>query len=627
MRSQPAIGLTTAFVLSSLSGASSCLAQTEQKGIDRHAGLREKLRVEYVHFRPARYETEAVTEIENERPNKGGLVFVYLRNVTDKPVRLAFYRVNGKDESHWLLGGFLAWHRLYDEHLEPGEMTVLELNALTEHFSGGKPFSFVYVDRTWKPACIHGTRLEEDPVQISLLRILPAMREVEVHVRHTGTGTVKLSTLEVIGHETEHVEWRGRTMQGKAYAIARMKLAKPLASSELTIVRLGINAGGKTRTVYAHRRAFVDWFPIGCWSAKPGTYRLLRSLHIELVVQGGTAESPFYKEIAGKLGFRTMCPTGKFWGLDTMRSLEDHPAVACWMLSDEPDWSTPSVVMKYSDDFARRYNKTKPTFITLCRNVKFFEYATIADIPCMDHYAVTAPSSSKWPKPYGTRLEETAYYTRDLRIASEPKPIWIWSQAIAGWDERPKRPVPTPKELASQLLFNLGRGAKGIIWFNYQHEVAERFPDTREAMKRWGRVMRVLRDDLLTAEPADLVASCPPKVDVAPLVSWDKLIVCANNLDYDIHPEAYPFRTQKGVSVEVALPPWIRPKACLAVSPAGVTDAPYRVEGRSATVELGDLEVCKLVVLVNDPSTRRGYEARYQQALGDERTYRPKGAP
>lgn len=30
-----------------------------------------------------------------------------------------------------------------------------------------------------------------------------------------------------------------------------------------------------------------------------------------------------------------------------------------------------------------------------------------------------------------TRLEETAYYTRDLKYAAEPKLIWVWTQGIA----------------------------------------------------------------------------------------------------------------------------------------------------------------------------------------------------
>ncbi|MBN2309854.1 MAG: hypothetical protein JXR94_12845, partial [Candidatus Hydrogenedentes bacterium] len=416
--------------------------QTAQKGADVSRRTKEKLRVDYIGYRAARYETEAVVEPQNGRPNRGGFIRVYLTNTSGKDLQLAYYRCNGKDVSHWLLNGYFAWDRLYNQHLNPGQTTVLEINAVTGDFGAGQPFSFAYIDRSWLPACFREAILAEDPVQISLVRMLPGLRELEVHVRHTGGRRVVLGAVQVLGRNTEHLVWAGAThsvaLKGPSYAIARIRLDHPLAAADLAVLRLSVEEDGDVRQIYAHRRAFEDWFPIGCWSAEPDTYGPLRRHHIELVVRGGRADHEFYSDIAPKYGFRTMCPTGAFDGLDTIRSLADHPAVACWMLADEPDWSTPPVVMMHSDAFARRNNRTKPTFITLCRNVKFFEYGPIADIPCMDHYCVTAPTSSKWPEPYGTRLEETAYYTRDLKTACEPKPIWVWSQAIASWDERPR---------------------------------------------------------------------------------------------------------------------------------------------------------------------------------------------
>lgn len=592
-------------------------AQTAQHGADMRRA-HEKLQIEYVGYRQARYETEKLIEPQNERPNEGGLVFVYLTNVSDQPVQLAYYRVNGEDASYWLLGDRLAWDRVYDENLAPGAMTVLELNALTDDFAPGQPFKFAYVDRTWRPAGHYETELREDSVQISLMRFLPGMKEVEVHVRHTGDSRAQLSGLEIVNHKTVKQEWRGDDIKGPGYAIVRAELDPPLQPSELAIARIAVEDGNGPRPVYAHRRAFADVFPIGVWSGNPDTYALLRRHHVDTLVEGGTADNEFYLRDAEKYGFTTMCPTGKFTGLDTIRSLENHPAVLCWMLSDEPDWSTPGIVMLHSDACVRHYNKTKPTFITLCRNVKFFEYGTISDIPCMDHYAVTAPTSSRWPHRWGTRLEETAYYTRDLKAACEPKPVWIWSQAIANWSERPQRPVPTPEEMASQLLFNLGRGAKGILWFNYDHAVAERYPDARAAMQRWGRVMQVVRPDLLAAEPIEADADAPDKIDVATLVNWDAAVVIATNLDYKIDPKAYPFTPREDVKVTVTLPGWIRPETAMLVSPEGVEEIPFEQKRSRVTVDFGDFSVGRLVVLANDPATKARYEAAYQSALAEE---------
>ncbi|HOZ47899.1 MAG TPA: hypothetical protein PLO37_22590 [Candidatus Hydrogenedentes bacterium] len=594
-------------------------AQTRQKGADAEARGADSVRVEYVGYRPARYETEFLVEPDDERPNRGGLVYVYLRNVAAEPVELAFWRVNRKDESHWRLDGFLAWDRVYDPHLDPGELTVLEINAVTEDFGAGTPFEFSYVQRaSWRPACRCETELREDAVQIALIRILPGLAELEVHVRHRGPDEVTLGDIAVEGRRVENLAWLGERMSDNAHAIARVTLEEPLQPADLAIVSVMVKNGKESRAVFAHRRAFEDRFPIGCWSNNENTFDEIRRLHIDTFVRGGRAEDTFFTETAARYGFRTMTHCGVPVDVDQVRSLGDHPAVACWMLADEPDWSTPANIMLLGDETVRRYNRTKPTFITLCRNVKFFEYAPICDIPCMDHYSVTAPTSSKWPKMYGTHLEETGYYTRDLKGCSEPKPIWVWSQGIAGWGERPKRPVPTPNELAVQLLQNLGQGAKGIIWFNYDHAIAEQYPDVREAMRGWGRVLSVTRNDFLGAEPIEAEVVAPDKTYALPLVSRDKVLICLTNGDYEIHPEAYPFTTKPAVELEVAVPEWIAPAVALEVGPEGVASLSFKAERGKVIVEAGDLEAAKLIVLANDATTEQTYRQAFASAQADE---------
>ncbi len=411
-------------------------------------------------------------------------------------------------------------------------------------------------------------------------------------------------------------------MRGQSHAIARLTLATPLKPSELAILKLDVNDADGERFVYTHRRAFVDRFPIGTWSANEKTWEELKRIHVDTVVEGGSPENPFFSKAVPTYGFHAMVPTDKGRAIDTIRSLGGSPAVSCWMLSDEPDWSTAANIMLFADGLARRYDSTIPTFITLCRNVKFFEYAAIADIPCQDHYCVTAPTSSKWPHVYGTHLEETAYYTRDLKAACEPKPIWVWSQAIANWEERPLRPLPTPEELAAQLVYNLGRGAKGILWFNYDHDVAEKYPEVRDAMRDWGRVMRMIREDLLASDPVQLHSEAPKKVDVATLATRDKVFVFVSNQDYEIDKQAYPFHTQRNVTVHLDLPDWVAPKAALEVSPDGVAELPCEMSRSGARLTLNELHVARVFVLANDAESRSSYETEYQQALSDEqKTY------
>ncbi|MCC6152872.1 MAG: hypothetical protein IT367_03895, partial [Candidatus Hydrogenedentes bacterium] len=97
--SSAAAWIFAAFVVVSVNG----LAQTAQVGADPNAGITQKLRVEYAHYRPAKWETTKVIEYESEHPNEGGLLYFYITNTSDQPVNLRYWRFNNRDESYWIL--------------------------------------------------------------------------------------------------------------------------------------------------------------------------------------------------------------------------------------------------------------------------------------------------------------------------------------------------------------------------------------------------------------------------------------------------------------------------------------------------------------------------------------------
>jgi hypothetical protein len=313
-----------------------------------------------------------------------------------------------------------------------------------------------------------------------------------------------------------------------------------------------------------------------------------------------------------------MVHTGVYPDVDTIRNLGEHPAVSCWMIQDEPDWNKTSQMIFTSVETTHKYNDKKPSLITFCRNVKFCEYAFIVDIPCHDHYSVTAPSTSSWPERYGTRLEETAYYTRDLKYASYPKPIWVWSQGIFNWSQRPKRPVPTPDELAAQLTLNLGRGAKGILWFTFKKNVGEKYPDLRKAIQGWGRVMELLRDDWLGTEPIDADVETRENIDVAVLSGMDKLIVIVFNQDYEIHDAAYPWKTAENLSVSLKKPSWIKPGSLVEVSPEGVTQHKFETQGERLVIPIDKLHVTRVFVFSNDSNAERKLSDKFSEIVKSE---------
>ncbi len=150
--------------------------------------------------------------------------------------------------------------------------------------------------------------------------------------------------------------------------------------------------------------------------------------------------------------------------------------------------------------------------------------------------------------------------------------------------------------------------------------MSKAYPETRESMRGWNRVMTVLREELLASEPWwSSSPKAPENIDVAPLVGWDTLILCITNLDYKIDPKAYPFNVRKDVEVSVALPDWLAPSSALAVTGRGVEAVRMNIEARRATVVIPSLLDAMIVVLSNDGAAQILYDKRFKDLQSKEK--------
>ena len=586
------------------------------------------IRFEYLHYRPVEYEKHKVQENENVHPNKGGLIYVYYKNTSNKPITLAHWRWNNFDESVWRLDNLICWDRKYGNKINPGQTSVLEINGTSKDFAENNDYNFEFISRnTWKSVLSHSGKLIKDQISIPLIRFKKGLRRIEIHVRNRGDKNIEIEEIEIIGKQKLGLNILGRNLSPSGHAIASIELKESLNESELVIIKVNINESGKIRTVMAHRRAFEDYFPIGTWGAKREDYLMQRQHHIDTCVEGSNLKSEFYIKEARQYGYKSLA-TINYNDTHSLRINRKQSAIACLQLSDEPDWVTHPQQVLLQDSIARNAYPYAPTMTTLCRNVTFFEYAPIVDLPCMDHYCVTAPSTSKWPSPYGTKLEETGYYTRDLKVASEPKPIWVWSQGLFDWDERPQQTVPTPEELAVQLVQNIGNGAKGILWFTFRKNPGLKYPKTRNAIRGWGRVLRLIREDLLGSEPIlhENIES-PSNVDAMALVNNNRIILCVTNKDYKMHPDGYKFNKQEKAKIKISLPSWISPKNIVKILPKGVKemDCNYDNNG-NIIIDIDEFRDAMIIAISNNEQSGNAFKARFKSILLDERRDFSRGA-
>ena len=135
--------------------------------------------IEYVHYRPVKYERGKVIERQNEKPNKGGLVFLYVKNISNEQIRFRRWYLNRKESITYRLSGDIAWDRIHHERLEPGQTTAMEISGMSEDFSPDKPFEFAFIGGNWRPSGAIKTTLKKDPIDITFIHVLPGMKQVQ----------------------------------------------------------------------------------------------------------------------------------------------------------------------------------------------------------------------------------------------------------------------------------------------------------------------------------------------------------------------------------------------------------------------------------------------------------------
>ena len=574
------------------------------------------IKVQYVSLRPARWEEKALIEEINEKRNLGGLVLVYYKNVSDKPVHLREWYLNERESGHFRLAGDVAWDRRYTSVLMPGQTTVQEISGVSEDFQIGKKADFALIGADWKPVAFYPSVFEPEKIRVTSMVMDESLALITIHIRNFISSEVAIKSISFEGKNARQVTLTSNSMEGSGHVIARVQLEQPFAPGELALIKIETEINGKAHIIYSHRNAYADYFPNGTWGIEESQYEDAKRHHLNTMVRGGHSNDQFFSKDFKTTGIKAMPHTGIYPNVDMLRDLENHSAVALWYIHDEPDWLYSPQLIMASHEMTKKYSTRKPTLITLCRNVKFFEFAFISDIPCHDHYSVTAPTTSKWPYVYGTRLEETGYYTADLKYAAEPKPIWVWSQGVHLWDERPRMPLPTPDELGAQLYFNLSRGAKGNLWFTFMEEAGNRFPATKKALQQYSRIVRLLDKDILASDPYHGQVTAPEKIDVASLITTDKLIMFITNTNYQISDSAYQWTNAKNVKVQVKLPNWFKAIDGFEVSPeAGINTAKWKMNENTIELALSELRMGRVFVFTMNKETRKQYETQFNELL------------
>ncbi|MCC5928810.1 MAG: hypothetical protein JJU28_06160 [Cyclobacteriaceae bacterium] len=581
--------------------------------------FRLPLMVEYIVLRPARWEDgRSNLEVEEKR-NHGGLVFIYYTNVSDQAVSLSEWYLNDRESGQYRLAGDIAWDRRYNTVVQPGETSVLEICGVSEDFSPGRPVIFSQLNRSNRNVTYHESVFQKEQVHISSIIFESDLKQLTVHLQNHTDRRVDIQDIIFSGKRVENLWVSSEIIEPGGHVVAKVGLTKAYSHGDLAIIQCNLSFEDSFFSIYSHRNAYGDFFPNGTWGLHKLQFADARRHHLDTFVTGLASEDDFFTKDYRTTGFKAMPYTGMLPDIDMLRELESHEAVAGWHIHDERErMYHPQRIMAVSE-MTKKYSVNKPTFITLCRNMKFFEYAYLADIPCQAHYSLTAASETSLTDPLGTRLEESAYYTRDLKYASAPRPFWVWSQGLHLWDEGSKKKVPTPEELGAQFYYNLGRGAKGNLWFAFHEEAGNMYPETKKALQIYSRVVSTLKEDLLIADPLHGDQKSPEHLDVAPLISPDKTILFLSNNQYHITDSACLWTPLRNIDIEVQLPAWFKATNAYEFNPeTGFQMLKWRQSKNTLHLHFKTIDMGAVVVVLTDRKQKEILIEKFHQALARE---------
>lgn len=325
--------------------------------------------------------------------------------------------------------------------------------------------------------------------------------------------------------------------------------------------------------------------------------------------------------------------SGRFWGA---------------FLCDEPDCAEKNVTtaicpayatlgsmaqsLWYRADGFRTSNPTVPTFLNVDsdnRPYDWYHYAQIPDIFQSDPYITHRLRDAYWNRPQtqATHTKMTYVYgwSRTCKAACEPRPyhciincariqeatrVWRWS---------------TPEEHRIQAYYAIAAGATQLSHWQYTPklatDVAHAGAGTPEpaAAAIWREIglinaeFETASSVLVKSSPVQMPVKTSPRLWARALIGgMDTLtLVCVND-DFSAIDTGTLVRPITDASISLDVPGWLAaPLSVFEIDYNGVRDVPYYLTGRRLSLDLGRVEVTRLIIVTSDMTLKDTLLNRY----------------
>ncbi len=435
------------------------------------------------------------------------------------------------------------------------------------------------------------------------------------------------------------------------FAASVIQLPSPLPAMSFHVYQ-GVYADGKTAT--AGLRTWVNPFLYATWGSKPipadlaagqawideatarGVNCLVMNWANGLGTFLGTSAGRDYAESRG-YGFvikdsgQFFCTTPRMW------FIYDEPDYLDWTIGGLPSGDTykPGIMaMKMLEDGeAKRANyPLAPTTINIDGNLKPYNYwnwGQVPDVFMTDAYYDPLLANAYWYDNYKIPLYQNAAYiyasAQTAALACEPNPMhMILYSCSLGDASKGAWPFAPPASKRIEVYYSLAAGAKGMAywWFLPDSIFNGLGAGTPAAQALWkeigllGNEIKTAQPLLVTSHPVDWPLTTSSNVWARALAAGtNTLLLLAVTDNYTNDATGCHYSPVSNASVTATLPAWMQFPTGFEISASGLSNVTLQTNGNQLTVQLGTLNVTRMIALTKDPQLRTTLQQRYTQLV------------
>ncbi len=272
---------------------------------------------------------------------------------------------------------------------------------------------------------------------------------------------------------------------------------------------------------------------------------------------------------------------------------------------------------------------TSPRLLNIDNTYKpenWYMYHQLADIPCVD--------------PYYPEQLDLVYIKNPANLAAHTRPTYIRAVCEISQSSGQPKPLhailcstqyvvpahtgrfPTPEEKRMEVYYAIGAGAKGISywWFAYDDICRGLSAGTPEAKALWNEI-GLLGAEVRTAGPV-ITTSCPAELPTTAsryltvrslLRGTDTAAVATVNTNSASDRVGTVVRPVENSRVQVSLPAWLKPRDAFEVTADGIRSVTWEFADGKVSLDLGTVDVSRFVLVTADPSLKGQLEQRYNE--------------